>query len=76
ADGERPNVGRAQSQRRQNLIEQEVQRILDEQHARVRTLLTENRPVLDRLSQALREKETLREADLDALLPPRPAKTR
>ncbi|MBI4348777.1 MAG: ATP-dependent zinc metalloprotease FtsH [Elusimicrobia bacterium] len=73
-DGERPNVGRAQSQRRQNLIEQEVQRILDEQHARVKKLLTDNRAVLDRLSAALREKETLREADLDTLLPPRPAR--
>ena len=73
-DGERPNVGRAGSQRRQNMIEAEAQRILDEQHVRVKALLTENRATLDRLSTALREKETLREADLDALLPPRPAK--
>lgn len=72
-DGERPTVGRAMSERQRRIIDEEVRRILDEQTARVRRLLTENREVLESLSRALIEKETLREKDLDGLLPPRPA---
>ncbi len=73
-DGERPTVGRAQSEKQKELIDAEVRRILDEQSARVVRLLTENRHYLDGMADELMTRETLREDDLARLLPPRPNK--
>jgi cell division protease FtsH len=49
------------SEQTQQLIDQEVRRIVDEAHQEVVTLLQENRKKLDFLAQALLEKETLDE---------------
>ncbi len=70
-DGERPAVGRAQSERQRELIDAEVRRIIDEQTARVVKLLTEHRAYLDGMADELMAKETLREDDLARLLPAR-----
>ena len=47
----------------QELLDDEVRRIVGDAHAEVVTLLTENRPRLDALASALLEHETLDEAD-------------
>ncbi len=73
-DGERPAVGRAQSEKQRELIDAEVRRIIDEQTARVIKLLTDNRAYLDGMAGELMVKETLREDDLERLLPSRPKK--
>jgi cell division protease FtsH len=49
-------------------LDTEVKRILDERLARVVALLTEKRPLLDRVSRALLEKETLEAAEFEALV--------
>ncbi len=49
------------SQRTQQLIDEEVRRIVDEAHEQVVALLRENRDKLDSLAQALLEHETLDE---------------
>lgn len=49
------------SERTQQLIDQEVRRIVDEAHQQVVALLRENRDKLDSLAQALLEHETLDE---------------
>jgi cell division protease FtsH len=49
-------------------IDEEIARLLDEAHARARRILEEHRDVLDRLTEALLEHETLSEGDLDDLL--------
>jgi cell division protease FtsH len=51
------------SQRTQELVDDEVRRIVDELYAEVLALLTEHRENLDRLAQALLERETLDQAD-------------
>ncbi len=73
-EGERPAVGRAQSESQRELIDAEVRRIIDEQSARVVKLLTDNRAYLDGMAGELMTRETLREEDLERLLPPRPIK--
>ena len=50
------------SERTQQTLDEEVRRIVDEAHAEVIELLSENRHRLDSLSQALLENETLDEA--------------
>ena len=50
------------------LVDAEVKRILDEEHQRVRDLLTEQRPLLDRLVAALLERETLHADEFATLL--------
>jgi len=45
------------------LLDQEVQRIIEEAHATVRTLLTDNRERLESLTRALLAAETLDAAD-------------
>jgi cell division protease FtsH len=45
------------------LVDEEVRRIVDDSHERVRSLLAENRSRLDALSQALLERETLDEEE-------------
>jgi cell division protease FtsH len=74
-DGERPAVGRAQSEKQRELIDREVRRIVDEQMARVTAMLTEHRAYLDGMADELMAKETLREEDLARLLPARPKKS-
>jgi cell division protease FtsH len=49
-------------------LDAEVKRLLDERLARVKTLLVEKRPVLDRVSKALLEKETLEATEFEALV--------
>ena len=49
-------------------LDTEVKRILDERLARVVSLLTEKRALLDRVSRALLEKETLEAAEFEALV--------
>jgi cell division protease FtsH len=51
------------SQHTQKLIDEEVRRIVDGAHEQVTALLTQNRPRLDSLAQALLEHETLDEDD-------------
>ncbi len=62
-DGRNPFVagGSEVSQRTQELIDDEVRRIVDEAQADTVKLLTENRDRLDALAQALLEHETLDE---------------
>ena len=54
------------------LIDAEIKKISDDSYAQVKALLTEKRELLDRMAQLLIEKETLDEADMLALLGPRP----
>jgi len=51
------------SERTQQLVDEEVRRIVDELYDEVMTLLRENRDKLDRLAQALLQQETLDQAD-------------
>jgi cell division protease FtsH len=51
------------SERTQQLIDEEMRRIVDEAHAQVTQLLRENRGKLDALAEALLEHETLDEED-------------
>jgi cell division protease FtsH len=51
------------SERTQELIDEEVRRIVDEAHGQVVELLRENRDRLDALAAALLEHETLDEDD-------------
>jgi cell division protease FtsH len=62
-DGDRAYLPPDSSVRTQGLVDDEVRRIVDEQHAQVLTLLQENRSKLDGLAEALLEHETLDEAD-------------
>ncbi|MFQ5537415.1 MAG: ATP-dependent zinc metalloprotease FtsH [Gemmatimonadota bacterium] len=49
------------------LVDQEVKRILDEAHDRARSLLQEHRDLLERIAQALLERETLDREQIEAL---------
>ena len=51
-------------------IDEEVARLLDEAHDRARRILEEHRDVLDRLAEALLERETIAEQELDEFLAP------
>jgi len=75
-------LGREFSQRREisertsEMVDAEVKRILDEAYARARTILAEHRDLLDRIAEALLDRETLDRDELDLLakgepLPPR-----
>ncbi len=50
------------------MIDEEIKRLLTEAYERARTLLVENRDVLDRMAEALLERESLGESDLRILL--------
>ena len=57
-------------------MDDEVKRLIDEAYARATTILSENRELLDRIAQALLDRETIDREDLDRLvknqaLPPR-----
>jgi cell division protease FtsH len=66
-------LGREIGQRRQvsehtaRLVDQEVKRILDEAHDRARTVLEANRDLLERIAQALLERETLDRDHIESL---------
>ena len=49
-------------------IDKEVRRIIDECYGRARAVLTEHKDVLDRIAQALLEREALESEELDALI--------
>jgi cell division protease FtsH len=59
-DGQGPLVP---SERTQELVDDEVRRIVEELYVEVLTLLREHRESLDRLAEALLERETLDQAD-------------
>jgi len=64
------------SERTAEMVDDEIKRLLDEAHARARSILTDNRPLLDHLADTLLERETIDREDLDKLmrgeaLPPR-----
>jgi cell division protease FtsH len=64
------------SERTAQMVDDEVKRLVDEAYARATTILSENRELLDRIADALLERETIDREDLDRLvknlpLPPR-----
>jgi cell division protease FtsH len=60
--------GREYSEATAQALDAEVKRLLDERLARVKTLLSEKRATLDRVSKVLLEKETLEAAEFEALV--------
>ena len=81
-------LGREIQQRREvsehtaRLVDEEVKRILDEAHQEARKVLEANRELLERIAQALLERETLDREDItrlernELLLPPRGSEPR
>jgi cell division protease FtsH len=64
------------SERTAQMVDDEVKRLVDEAYARARAIISENRELLDRIADALLERETIDRDDLDRLvknqpLPPR-----
>jgi cell division protease FtsH len=64
------------SERTAQMVDDEVKRLIDEAYARATIILNENRDLLDRIAQALLDRETIDREDLDRLvknlpLPPR-----
>ncbi len=64
------------SERTAEMVDDEVKRLLDEAYAKANVLLTAHRAFLERIAQALLERETIDREDLDLLvrdlpLPPR-----
>jgi len=64
------------SERTAQMVDDEVKRLIDEAYARATMILNENRDLLDRIAQALLDRETIDREDLDRLvknlpLPPR-----
>ncbi len=60
------------SERTAEAVDQEVKRILDEAYVRARAKLQENRALLERISEALLERETLDREEVDLLAAGRP----
>ncbi len=66
------------SERTAEIVDDEVKRLLDEAYAKANVLLTAHRDLLERIAQALLDRETIDREDLDLLvqnlpLPPREA---
>jgi cell division protease FtsH len=64
------------SERTAQMVDDEVKRLVDEAYARATQILSANRELLDRIAQALLDRETIDREDLDRLvknlpLPPR-----
>src|SRR3982751_1533340 len=64
------------SERTAQMVDDEVKRLIDEAYSRASSILSENRELLDRIAQALLDRETIDREDLDRLvknlpLPPR-----
>jgi cell division protease FtsH len=57
-------------------IDQEVKRIVEQSYARARTILSENRPVLERVAAALLEREVLDAEEVRMLIAGEPLKPR
>jgi cell division protease FtsH len=57
-------------------IDQEVRRIIQEQYARAKKLLLENREKLDTIAEALLERETLDREELEAIMAGKPLPSR
>jgi cell division protease FtsH len=56
------------SEEKAQLIDEEIDRILRDAHDRVRTILEERRPILDRMAQLLLQKEVLEGEELRKLI--------
>ncbi len=56
------------SERTAELVDDEVKHFLDQAHDDARRILTENRPLLDRIALALLERETIDREDLEFLV--------
>ncbi len=81
-------LGREIQQRREvsehtaRLVDEEVKRILDEAHQEAREVIDQNRDLLERIAQALLERETIDREDItrlergEPLLPPRGSEPR
>src|SRR5262245_53691045 len=63
---------RETSERTSELVDAEVKRILDEAYVRARTTLEENRELLQRIAEALLERETLDREEVDLLASGKP----
>jgi cell division protease FtsH len=66
------------SERTAEMVDDEVKRLLDEAYAKAATLITDHKDLLERIAQALLDRETIDREDLDLLvkdqaLPPREA---
>jgi cell division protease FtsH len=64
------------SERTAQMVDDEVKRLVDEAYSRASSILSQHRELLDRIAQALLERETIDREDLDRLvknqpLPPR-----
>ena len=64
------------SERTAQMVDDEVKRLIDEAYSRASAILNDNRELLDRIAQALLDRETIDRDDLDRLvknqpLPPR-----
>jgi cell division protease FtsH len=64
------------SERTAQMVDDEVKRLVDEAYSRASSILSEHRDLLDRIAQALLDRETIDREDLDRLvknqpLPPR-----
>jgi cell division protease FtsH len=57
-------------------IDQEVKRIVEQNYSRARTILSENRPVLERIAAALLEREVLDAEEVRMLIEGLPLKAR
>ena len=79
-------LGRELSQRREvsdrmsEIVDAEIKRLLDAAYAKARTIVVEERNLLDRIAEALLERETIDREDIDSLargepLPPRHSPT-
>ncbi len=68
-----PLRGRPYSDATAALIDQDVQRLLDDAHTRARDILTRSRAQLDQVAQELLSAETLYAVDLARILGPQPA---
>ncbi|HEX6062698.1 MAG TPA: hypothetical protein VFZ04_00690, partial [Longimicrobiales bacterium] len=60
------------SERTSENVDDEIKRILDEAYQRARKTLSENRVLLEKISEALLERETLDREDVDLLAAGRP----
>src|SRR5690625_6510004 len=54
------------------LIDDEVRKMVEEQYQRAKDLLTQHRDELEKLAQALLEREVIVKSDLEKLIGPRP----
>ena len=60
------------SERTAQMVDDEVKRLIDEAYARAMGIISENRELLDRIADALLERETIDRDDLDRLLKNQP----